>query len=247
MTSTPTWQAATSGQPPLAQHANQILGTHTVQVLYTGVEQASQSTAGAGSASSNGLWIAQQFTSGASQTAVGYVVLTLTAGSSLGANLGPLTVGLYASAGGAPSGAPLVTTTVTAEYAAGAPSPLLIPLPAAVAPSTSYWIVTAPAGGATYSYAWAHSNQTSGASTSATGSAWTAQSYGLLFQVWDQAPVLPQVGTREDGGARWTAQTVNGSGQITMLAEYTAGQTTGGYLQSVRTVTYSGNDMTGVA
>lgn len=240
MAGTPTWQAATAGQPPLARHVNQLLGTHAFTVLYTGVQRAAQFTSGSGSTASNGLWIAQSFTSGSSQTAVGYVVLSLTAGSGLGTNLGPLTVSLYANAAGAPTGSPLVSATVTAEYAAGAPLPLLIPLPAPVTPSTTYWIVTAPAGNATYSYAWARSNQTSGAATSTNGTAWTGQSYGLLFQVWDQTPVLPQVATWEDGGARWTAQTSTSTRQITTLAEYTAGQTAAGYLQSVRTLSYSG-------
>lgn len=247
MAGTPAWQAATIGQPPYAAHVNQGLGTHAVTMLYTGTEQAAQATAGSGTTASNGLWVAQSVVTGAAQTAVGYVVLTLTAGSGLGANLPPLAVALYASSGSAPTGPPLVTTTVTAEYAAGTPAATVIPLPAAVSPSTAYWIVTSPAGDATYSYAWGRSNQPAGASTSPDGVTWTPAAYGLLYQVWDQAPVLPLVGTWEDGGSRWTAQTVNGSGQPTTLAEYTAGQTAAGYLQSVRTLTYTGNDLTGVS
>lgn len=244
----PTWQAATAGQPPLVAHVNQLLGTHALQMLYTGTETSSQGTAGSGNATSNGLWIAQQFTTGSSQTAIGYVGLNLNATTPNGANLAPWTVSIYANSAGLPSGPALVTTTATAEYVTTTPAVVIIPTPASgLAPSTTYWIVTTAAGNATYYYEWAHSNQSSGAATSTNGTTWTAQAYGLLYQVWDQTPILPLVATWEDGGARWTTQWTNPAGQITILGEYTAGQTTSGYLQSIRDLTYSNNVLTGVA
>jgi hypothetical protein len=244
---TPTWQAATSGQPPLAAHINQLLGTHTVTVLYTGVERAAQNTAGSGFTASNSLYVAQSFTTAAGQTAIGYLGLTLDSTASAGADLLPWTVSIYANSGSAPTGAPLVTATVTVEYVVNSPTVVIIPTPVTgLSPSTTYWIVTTPAGDAVNYYEWYRSNQTTGASTSTNGTTWSAQPYGLLYQVWDQTPALPQVGTWEDDGARWTTQIVNGSEQITTIAEYTAGQSPGGYMQSIRDINYSGNLLTGV-
>ena len=61
MAPTTTWLAATTGQPPLAQQVNQLLVTHPFQNIYTGTLQAS-ATGGSGSTSTNGLWLAQSFT-----------------------------------------------------------------------------------------------------------------------------------------------------------------------------------------
>ena len=249
---TPTWQAATSGQTAHAGHINQLLAGHAATILYAGTQTAAQAAAGATTTTSNGLYIAQSFTTAAGQTAVGYVQLTLTGNNASGANLGSITVSLYANSGGAPAGSPIVTTTVTTEYAWGVTGGtttifVTIPLPATVTASTTYWIVTAPAGNATYNYSWHRSNQTSGASTSANGTAWTAQTYGLQYKVFDQTAAGPIACTWEDAGARWTATTWNSSQQIATYAEYTAGQTAAGYLQSYRTYTYSAGRLSAIA
>lgn len=245
MATTPTWQAATSGQTANAGHVNQLLAGHAATVLYAGTQTAAQATAGTATTASNSQYMAQSITTAAGQTAIGYVQLTLTGNNSSGTNLGTITVSLYASSGGAPAGSPLVTTTVATEYTWGVTGGatttfVTIPLPATVTASTTYWIVTNPAGNATYNYTWHRSNQTSGASTSTNGTTWTAQTYGLQYKLFDQAASGLLVCTWEDTGARWTTTTWNTAQQIATYAEYTAGQTANGYLQSYRTYSYSG-------
>jgi hypothetical protein len=68
---TPTWQAATTGQLPKAAQVNQSLGTHKIQLLYPALRKANQSTAGSGTTQTNGLYIAQSFTTAVGQTQTG--------------------------------------------------------------------------------------------------------------------------------------------------------------------------------
>ena len=252
MVTSPTWQAATSGQAANAGHVNQMLSGHTATVLYTGVQAVAQNTAGATTTSSNGLYLAQSFVTAAGQTTIGYVQMPLTGNSANGSNLGTITVSLYNNGSGSPIGLPIVTTTVTAEYTyaitGGATTTFVtIPLPASgLTPGTTYWIVTTPAGGATYSYTWHRSNQTSGASTSSNGTTWTAQTYGLQYRVFDRSVTGPQVATWEDGGARWTTTTWTAAQQIATFAEYTAGQTPAGYLQAYRAFAYTNGALTSI-
>lgn len=241
MTGAPAWQGATAGQPPLAAQANQFLGPHAATLVYAGTQQAAQSTAGSGAVNSNGLWIAQSFTTGAGQAAVGRVVLTLAVTGSPA----PLTVGLFANSGGAPAGSALVSAAVPREFLTGTAAALSIPLPAAVIASATYWIVAAAVGDASDYFSWSKSNQASGASTSPDGITWTAQTYGLLFQVYDQTATGSLTHTFEDSGARWTGLEYV-SGQVTGLQEYTAVQASG-YAESNRVLSYSGTLLTGVA
>lgn len=254
MAVTPTWLAATSGSQGVAGQVNQLLGTHAVTYLYAATLRASQTTAGSTSTSTNGLYLAQSFATAAGQTAIGYVLVPVTTTTSSGANLATTTLSLYASSGSAPTGSPLVSTTLTAEYAylasssGTATTSLIYPLPAmGLTASTTYWLVLAAAGNASQSYTWYRSNQTSGASTSTNGTSWTAQTYGFEYQVYDQTASGLQTATWEDSGARWTASTYTTTKELQTLAEYTAGQTGAGYLQSYRTATYSSGVLTGVA
>jgi hypothetical protein len=249
---TPTWSAATTGSTPQAGHINQLLGTHATTLLYTGTQTAAQTTAAGTATNSNSLYIAQSFATTGGQTQVGYVQLYLDSAVASGGNLGTITVSLYANSAGAPTGSPIVTTTATTEYVnaiSGASTTTFVtyPLPATVSPSTTYWIVTAPAGNGSFFYTWKRSTQVSGASTSSNGTSWTAQAYGMVFKVFDQTAANPLVATWEDAGARWTWRSTNTSGQIAQYAEYTAGQTAAGYLQSFRTLSYTNGLLTGVA
>lgn len=250
---TPTWQAATSGQPPKADHIRQFLGTHAIRNLYAATLRASQTTAGGTSTATNGTFLAQRFTTGASQTATGYIVIPLTTTVTSGTGLAATTVSLYTDNAGVPSSTILVSATVTAEYAnlasGGTPTTgLIYPLPATgLASSTQYWIVVAPAGTGGAHFTWYQSNQVTGAFTSTNGTTWTGQTYGLLFKVYDQAAIAPLTATWEDGGARWTASTYAPTGQLATYAEYTAGQTAAGYLQSFRTASYTSGQLTGVS
>lgn len=244
---TPNWQAATSGQLPKANQINQFLGTHVTQVIYTGVQKAAQTTAGTGSTNTNGTYLAQSFSTAVGQTAIGYVALNITANTSNSTNLGPTTVSIYTNNAGAP-GTSLLSTTVTAEYVNLGPVFIVVPVPlTGLTASTTYWIVIAAAGNASFNYMWNKSNQVSGASTSPNGATWTAQAYGFQYEVFDQSLVNPVVATWEDSGARYVWLGKNTNGTLSNIGEYTSGQTTNGYCQTYRTLSYSSGHLTGVS
>lgn len=240
---TPTWLAATSGSPAKAGQVNQFLVAHQAQYVYAGAEQSSQGTAGSGGVNSNSLWIAQKFTAAAGQTTTGYVVLKLAVTGSPAA----WTISLQADNGsGAPSGTPLVTTQIPKELvSAGSSVTVLLPA-AGLTAGAVYWVVAQAVGDSSDFFTWDKSNQTSGASTSPNGTTWTAQSYGLLFQVWDGTVTGALAGMFEDAGARWTLFSY-ASGLLSGVAEWTAGQTPAGYAWSSRSLTYSSGFLTGVA
>lgn len=250
---TPAWTAATAGQPPLAAQITQLLGTHAFTPLYAGVQQAAGSATTTTATAGNGLWLAQSFTTGASQTAIGYVATTFNSQVSSGSNLGPATLALYANSGGAPSGSALASVTISTEYAYSAsgggtsPNYIVTPLPVTgLSPATTYWLVAPAVGGSTYHYHWYRSSAASGASTSTNGTSWTAQTYGFCYQVYDQTASGLLTATWEDAGARWCAYTYTSANQVSTLAEYTAGQTSGSYVQSYRTAAYTSGLLTGV-
>lgn len=239
----PAWLAATAGSPALAGQVNQFLATHQVTYLLTGSQQAGQTAAGSGSVPSNGTWIAQSWTSGASQASAGYITVTMAVTGSPA----PLVLSLQADSGtGAPSGTPLVSAALPKEFLSSTAGSQQVMLPATVSPSSPYWIVAQPAGDSADYFSWSKSSQTSGASASSDGVTWTAQTYGLLFSVRDQNAQGPLAGTYEDSGARWTSLAYNASGDLTQIEEYTAGQTAGGYTASSRALSYSGQFLTGV-
>jgi hypothetical protein len=242
MTAIPSWLGATAGQATQAGQVNQFLGAHAATLLYAGVQKAAQTTAGSGVVNSNSLWLGQSFATASGQTAVGRAVLTLAVTGSPT----PLTVGLYASSAGAPVGAALVSAAVPREFLTGSPAALSIPLPATVTASTTYWIVATAVGDVSNFFSWSKSNQVTGASTSANGTTWAAQAYGLLYQVFNQSTTGSPTHTFEDSGARWTSLGYSASNQLTKLAEYTVAQSSG-YIQANRTLTYSGTSLTGVA
>lgn len=242
---TPTWQAATSGQPPKADQVNQLLDTHTTQLIYTGTLKSSQNTAGVGTTNTNGLWIAQSVSTVVGQTTVGYVNLTVsTTGGFTG--LAPTTVSIYTDVAGAP-GVSLGSMTVTGEHVAASPAIVTYPLPVTGSLGITYWIVMQAAGDASHFYGWHRSNQVSGASTSPDGITWTPQAYGMLYQVYDQTIVPPVVASWEDNGARWVWFSFNGDNTLAEISEYTAGQTATGYMQSFRALSYSNGSITTIA
>ncbi len=238
---TPAWLAATPDAAAEAGQINQFLGTHAATLIYTGVVQSSQTTAGTGSIASNGASIAQSFTTSAGQTQAGRVLLFLAV---TGAPA-PTTVSIQASVGGAPSGTPLVSTVLPHEFLGTAVGWFSIPVPVGgLTPSTTYWIVLSPAGDASNNFTWSKSNQASGASTSANGTTWTAQSYGLLYQLTDYSVVGPLAHTWEDDGARWTVLLYDSLLRINVIGEWTQGQNPTGYLISARTLAYAAGFLT---
>jgi hypothetical protein len=250
-TTAATWQGATASPLPLAAQVNQFLGVHKVQNLYAAVLESSQTTPGTGATNSNGLYMAQSFTTAVGQTAIGYIGVDMQVSTGLGANLGPMTIGIYANSGGAPTGSALGSTVFAVEYCFAQGTFTFVPMPVTgLTASTTYWIVTQPAGNGTYFYPWERSNQTSGASTSTNGTTWTAQTYGFLYEVFDQTASGPLVGTWEDSGARWSWTTYNTAAsinQISQYAEYTVAQGSSQYVQSVRNFMYSNGLLTKVA
>ena len=248
MTTAPTWQAATSGELPEASQVNQFLGPHTTQFLYPSLRKANQSTAGSGTVQTNGTYIAQSFTTASGQTKVGYVVLTLSTTGGFTGLLPPTTLSIHANNAGAPAATALQTVTIAAEYVAASPATSTFPLPTTgLTASTTYWLVISAAGDSTHHFNWSKSNQTSGASTSPDGSTWTAQAYGLLYEVWDQT--ISDVNPRhvwEDDGARWLWLNYNANDTLNIIAEYTTGQTATTYAQSFRTLSYTNMQVTAV-
>ena len=236
MTGIPAWQAPVAGQPALAGHVNQLLGAHAVTYVYSGAAQASAAAA-TGTVSGSGTYLAQSFTTGASQTTIGYLILSLSANGTPA----PWPLSIQASSGGAPSGVPLVSTSLPVEF--GLSPAVMMPV-TGLSPGTEYWIVGAAQSSAGY-FDWDQSAATSGASTSTNGTTWTAQAYGFSFEVFDGTPSMPLAGTWEDSGARWTSLSYS-NGQVTSVSEYTAGQP-GGYTASVRSLSYSGHAVTGAA
>lgn len=232
--STPTWQGATNGQPPLANQVNQFLGAHASTEVYTGVEKDNQSTAGTGATNSNSTWIAQKFTAASSYTS-GRVVLTLAVTGSPA----PWVVSIQADSTGAPSGTALASVTLPNGFVPGTAGTVSLPLSTTITSGSTYWIVAQAVGDVSNLYAWSKSNQVSGTSTSTNGTVWTTQAYGSLFQVWDSTTLAPLVHLWEDSGARWTTLSYATNGELTGLNEYTTAQG-GSYTQSVATVTYSG-------
>lgn len=235
----PAWQAPTSGQPALAGHVNQLLGTHPTAYLYAGTLTASATGTATGVAS-NGLWLAQRFTTGSAQAAVGYVTFA----SAVTGSPAPWTISIQANAGSAPSGTPLASVQFPQELAASTVTALL---PCAVAASTQYWIVAQATGDMGDYFAWAKSTAASGALTSPDGATWAAAAYGLRYNVYDRSPSGPLVGVVEDSGARFTLLTWSASAGPAKVAEYTTGQTASGYAESSRTLSYTNGLLTGAA
>lgn len=245
----PAWLAASPGQRALPGQINQFLGTHGSTWVYAGAQRAAQTTGSAAYSSTASTYLAQQFTTAVGQTTVGQVWLQLSAvgGSPVTATISPLTVGLYASSAGSPTGTAITSTALAEQQVYSAPFWLPVPLAATgLTASTVYQLVVSAAGSGSAYYAWQHSNQTSGASTSPTGSAWSSQPFGLMFQVFDQTPGGLIQFFYDDAGARTVQLGYNAQGLPTTLTESAIAQD-GSVLYSTRTLTYSGGMLTGVA
>lgn len=257
MATTPTWQAATTGQPGKSSHVNQFLGSHTAQIIYPGTSRASVVTSGSTTSGTTGTYLAQSFTTAVGQTTIGYVQAPITCNTTTGTALGPTTLSLFASSGTAPTGAALASVTIVPEYCYPAANlgntntMVTFPLPiTTVTASTQYWLVLASASTGSFNYTWFRSASVSGASTSSNGTTWAAQAYGLRYNVFDKVVTNSPswMILWEDNGARWVINTRNVvNNLITTYAEYTAGQTAAGYLQSYRNFTFTNGLLTGVA
>lgn len=246
---TPVWLGASAGYTALSGQVNQNLVIHNSVWTYSGsVLAAAQTTGKATYITSASQYLAQSFTTGATQTTIGAVGLQISTvgGSPITATIAPLVVGLYASAGGLPTGAPIATATIVEQSVYAAPFWVPVPLVATVTPLTVYQLVVSPAGSATAYYAWQESNQPAGATTAPDGVTWTQQSYGFMYQVYDNTgttgPVLSMI---DDGGARYIQFTYGAGGMPTALTEYVQTQNGVGQTQT-RVLTYSNGQLIGV-
>lgn len=240
---TPTWTAATTGQPTQAGQINQFLGTHSTSIVYNGAITSQQTTAGTGSVSTLNTFIAQSVTTSSTQTTLGRVILRL----SKTGTPPPVTVSLQTDNAGQPSGIALVATPLPPDLIPTSLNNVTIPLPTAVTPSTKYWIVLSADGTTGNVVNWGKSNQTSGASISTDGVSWTAQAFGLLYIFVDNTLKFTVAHFWDDGGARWATIVTNTIGQMTTLAEFCVGQTPTGYFFSQRSFAYNNGFFTGTA
>lgn len=236
---TPAWIGASPAQPQLAAQVDQFLGTHAATYVYTGVSLGSAAV-GSGSVATNGLYVAQAF-SPASNQSPGRFVLTM----SVTGTPPPLALSIQTTASSSPSGTVLAAVWVPYTYFTGTAAALSFPMPCSFTGGSTYWIVANAVGDASDFYSLSKSASATGVRTSANGTSWTAQSYGLAYNRFDQSPVLPLLHTWEDSGARWTTLAANSSNQPTSLDEYTAAQG-GQYVYSSRSLTYSSGELVSI-
>lgn len=247
---TPTWQAATVGSTAGAGHTNQFLSYHNASLLYQGNLVSSQTTGTGVYDDTLTQWLSQSIVTGVSQTAIGYVQLQLATigGSPTLPLIAPLTVSLYASASGVPTGSPLATTTVSCATVYNAAVWVTVPLAAStLTPNTTYEVVTQLVGTAGHYYVWQRSNQVTGSATSPDGTTWSPQTHGLMYRVYNQSATGQLMTIYEDNGDRTVSLTYNSVGGISQVVEYTVGQTATGYLQTNCTLSYTNGLITGVS
>lgn len=242
------WSAGVAGQAANAGAVTQLQAAHPSQWVYPGTVQDQQSTAGSGSASLQSGYVLQTIATTSAQSTIGRVALQIgtVGGSGTSTTIPPLTVSLYAALSGAPTGSALATTLVPEPYVFNNSPWVSIPLYATgLSPSGSYALVLTGPGSSGAHYTWAKSSQPSGAATSPDGVTWTAQAYGLMYQVYDTSAVWPPSAICEDGGRRITTIAYT-SGLPTAVAEYVQAQD-GTTLVTTRTLSYTSGALTAVA
>jgi hypothetical protein len=249
--SAPAWLAATAGFPGQAGQVNQFLTTHSSTWTYSGSTLQSEQTTGASTfVSTEGLYVAQQIQTGATQTSIGIVNLQVSTvgGSPIGATITPLTVSLYLMSSGLPIGSALATGVLTEQ--AVYLSPFWVPVTinaSGLTPTTDYALIISAAGTSSAYYVWQRSNQLTGALTAPDDITWTAQPYGFMYQVYDSTGTSwPPLFLTDDDGARLTTLTYGPGSQLTGITEQVTAQGTTDFTSS-RTITYSGIFPIGVA
>jgi hypothetical protein len=141
----PTWESPTPGQATRVGHVNQFLGVHASTFTYQGSKLVVDPTIGLTADQLGAGALAYKFTLGTSAT-LSRVDLAL---GGVGAGADTL-ISLQADNGsGAPTGVPLVSAVVPAEWLIGgvqsALSTFSVPLPYSLAALTPYYVVLQPA------------------------------------------------------------------------------------------------------
>lgn len=249
--SAPPWLAATTGYTGQAGQVNQFLGTHQSSWTYNGgTLQSSQTTGSSLYQTTASQYLSQAFFTGASQTVIGTVLVQVSTvgGSPVTATITPLTVSLYLSSSGIPTGNPLITTALTEQLVYNSSFYVTIPINiTGLTPSTEYCIVISPAGTGTQYYVWQQNNQTSGGATSPDGVNWSPENFGFMYKVYDDTGLTgsPIIIT-DDGGAKIVTITYNTNGQPLTIVEQVISQS-GTFFLSSRTFSYNGNTLIGVS
>lgn len=251
MVQTPVWSTATPGLAAKARHPNQFLGTHQATYSYTTGAIASQQATGNGVyESSQTTWLSQTITTTSTQTGIGYLQLQLSTvgGSPTLTLINPLTVSLYNSVAGQPSGSALISVSLASQYVYSSSFWVNVPLSiTGLSPSTAYEIVTQAVGTTGHYYTWQHSTGT-GAATSTNGTTWTNQTYGLMYKVYNTGGTGGNlIMISEDNGARWTQFVYNSNNLVTQMTEFTAGETPTSYLLTTSNYTYTNGLLTAVS
>jgi hypothetical protein len=250
VTGIPTWKAAVVSGPGNAGMANQFLVPHNATLIFDGATLQSSSTTGDSNyTTTQGQYLSQQFQTTSTQTTISqvWVQVSVVGGSALTSTIDPLIVSVYADVDGEPGGTPLASASLseTAVYASG----FWVVLPMNVTgltTSTTYHLVTSPAGTSSTYYVWQNSNAASGGSISPDNVAWTDQTFGFMYQVYDASTAgSTWQYLLEDSGAHWSYYTYS-SNLLSSVTEYTVNQVGTGSATYTRSLTYSGNLLTGV-
>jgi hypothetical protein len=249
---TPAWQAATTGYGANAGHVNQLLTTHGSQFVYNSGTIKTQH--GVGTAIYSPTYtqtLSTTFLTAANQNAIGLINIQLSTvgGSPTLTLINPVTISIYADAAGLPTGAPLVSNTLSSQYVYSSPFWVAVPLPfAGLTPLTNYHIVVQMVGTSSNYYLWQQSNQGTGAAISLDGgSTWANQTFGLMYQILDQGSTGLIQYVYEDNGARWIQLSYNSKSQLTQITEYTTAQAPSSYVQVTRNLSYTTGILTGVS
>src|ERR1017187_1216241 len=124
---TPNWHSVAQGQTFSATDVNQLLGTHAITYINQGATQVSYlTTAGSGSAGNNNSgaqWLAQPFTTGASQTKITRIELYLQASAATGVDT---TIEIRTDSSGAPSNTSIYSVLLPADFQPPTTSPAWI-------------------------------------------------------------------------------------------------------------------------
>jgi hypothetical protein len=251
MSTIPAWLGAQVNYGGNSGLINQFLAQHDAIYQYSGQSIASEEATGSGIyIDTLNQWLSQTITTGPSQTDIGAVGLQLsTVGGSPTLNLIPaLTVSLYADLGGFPTGSAITSATVASTYVYSSSFWAQIPLVATgLTASTNYHLVTAITGTTGHYYVWQESNQTNGCLTAPDGVTWTAQGFGLMYQVYTQDSASGNVVLiSEDNGSLVKILTYNSLNLLTNVSEYAQLQD-GTFIQSSGTLSYTNGLVTGVS
>ena len=250
-TTTPDWLGAAAGSPGMAGQVNQFLGDHNSLITY-GEALASSQTTGTGVYTGTDVnFISQLVTTGISQTSISSVSLQVSTvgGSAIINNIPNLSVSVYNSVSGVPTGSPITTVTLTETYIYSSPFWVSVPLSlGGLTPSTDYHVATSMVGTSSNLYVWQRSTQTSGAFTSTNGTTWIPAAYGMMYQLFEPGGNSTSVRLiNEDDGARTTQFSYDSNDQLISLVQFTQTQGGSGSFLTTPTFTYTNGLITGVS